>query len=71
MFVKNRLKHTGENNKVLFFVFSVPPERITILDDHLVYNVQQYRLGPFNEGSSVNITCESSGGKYNKLLLFL
>lgn len=45
----------------LLFV-TVPPERLIILDDKGT-NIPHHILGPYNEGSSVNITCIATGGK--------
>lgn len=44
-----------------FFV-AVPPEQLSILDDHGMH-IQDYILGPYNEGSSLNVTCVATGGK--------
>lgn len=42
--------------------FSVPPSRIEIFSEHGI-PASNSILGPYKEGSSVNITCMSSGGK--------
>ncbi|KAJ9589136.1 hypothetical protein L9F63_017556, partial [Diploptera punctata] len=39
-----------------------PPERLIILDDKGT-NVPQRILGPYNEGSNVNITCIATEGR--------
>jgi hypothetical protein len=48
---------------IMYLLFvTVPPERLIILDDkgtNILHNI----LGPYNEGSSVNITCIATGGK--------
>jgi hypothetical protein len=41
---------------------TVPPEGLIILDDTGT-NIPHHILGPYNEGSSVNITCIATGGK--------
>lgn len=49
-------------NIIYFYCVSVPPEKLLVLDergDHIPH----YILGPYNEGSSVNITCVSIGGE--------
>lgn len=43
---------------------SVPPERIHIYDDKRVDKT--ILLGPYNEGSDVNLLCEVKGGKWKK-----
>ena len=47
----------------MFFI-TVPPEKLLILDERGTH-IPHYILGPYNEGASVNITCVSTGGKYN------
>ncbi|KAF2898784.1 hypothetical protein ILUMI_07390 [Ignelater luminosus] len=39
----------------------VPPEKLTALDHNQV-EIDNYILGPFNEGTSIKIVCISSGG---------
>lgn len=43
--------------------FTVPPENVQILDEQDSH-IAHYRLGPYNEGGSVNLTCISHGGKF-------
>jgi len=48
----------------LYFVFAVPPRKLTILDENGT-NVQQKRIiGPYTEGSTAQITCIAAGGEY-------
>ncbi|KAH1007611.1 hypothetical protein HUJ04_004823 [Dendroctonus ponderosae] len=39
----------------------IPPEKVMIIDVNDSH-IKDYKLGPFNEGTSVNITCEATGG---------
>jgi hypothetical protein len=41
---------------------AVPPEKLIVMDDKGT-NIPHHILGPYNEGSSVNITCIATGGK--------
>lgn len=45
--------------------FSVPPEKLLISDENGAH-IPHYTIGPYNEGSSVNVTCVSTGGKLFK-----
>lgn len=48
---------------LLFYcIIAVPPENVLILNEKGVH-IPHYILGPYNEGSSINITCVSTGGK--------
>jgi hypothetical protein len=48
----------------LAFFFAVPPRKLTILDENGT-NVQQKRvIGPYTEGSTAQITCVATGGRY-------
>lgn len=48
----------------------VPPEKLLITDEDGSH-IPQPTLGPYMEGSSVNISCVSIGGKRNHLLSIL
>lgn len=43
-------------------LLSAPPESIIILDSKGA-TIKDHTLGPYNEGSSVNVTCVAIGGK--------
>lgn len=43
------------------YFFPVPPTKLTILDNDGAA-VGDHTVGPYREGSSVNITCMTSGG---------
>lgn len=56
-----------------FIRVSVPPDSLSVINekgDH----IPNYILGPYLEGSSVNITCIATGGKeslfFNGFLIF-
>ncbi|XP_045478021.1 uncharacterized protein LOC123683162 isoform X1 [Harmonia axyridis] len=40
----------------------IPPEKLSVLNENGVH-IPDYILGPYNEGSAVNITCVATGGR--------
>ncbi|CAH1116566.1 unnamed protein product [Phaedon cochleariae] len=40
----------------------IPPEKLSVLDETGLH-IPDYILGPYNEGSSINITCVATGGR--------
>jgi len=52
-------------NIFLFLVFSVPPQQPTIFDG--TGRELSGIAGPYNEGSSMTLTCIASGGKFATL----
>jgi hypothetical protein len=77
---RNAYKHSPNNNIhwpcddnnitrylfLLLFIYNdntVPPESIAVLNDKGM-QIPHYILGPYNEGSSINISCVATGGEY-------
>ncbi|XP_019764494.1 synaptogenesis protein syg-2 isoform X3 [Dendroctonus ponderosae] len=54
-------KHTPTRNIKVNLTVTIPPEKVMIIDVNDSH-IKDYKLGPFNEGTSVNITCEATGG---------
>lgn len=51
------------NNFFRYLFFTVPPTKIEIFNDQ-GFVTSNNVIGPYREGSSVNITCMSTGGKH-------
>ena len=59
----------GINLLINEFPYLVPPTQLLIVNDQGVA-VTNTVIGPYKEGSSLNITCISSGGKYFNMVEF-
>ena len=54
---------------MMFTILSVPPKSPVIVNEAGREATSQ--LGPYNEGSTVQISCEVSEGKFNHLALLI
>ena len=62
-----RFIYSTFNDKVIYSRFCMVPEpveKVAIQDEHGAH-IQNYILGPFNEGATVTIMCVATGGKTN------
>lgn len=63
-------KNSPTRNSKVNFTVIVPPEKITIFDGRKKDN--SVLLGPYNEGSNINLVCEVKGGRPKpKVIWFL
>ncbi|XP_066262993.1 nephrin isoform X3 [Euwallacea similis] len=56
-------KQTPTRNIKVNLSVIIPTEKLKIIEGPSDNHIKDYKLGPFNEGSSVNITCEATGGR--------
>lgn len=52
-------------------LFSVPPETPVIVMNDATGILAANQVGPYNEGSSLRLTCEVVGGKFTYIIIFL
>ncbi|XP_050301170.1 nephrin isoform X3 [Anthonomus grandis grandis] len=56
-------RQTPTRNIKVNLTIIVPTQKLKIIEGPNENHIKDYKLGPFNEGTSVNITCEATGGR--------
>jgi len=49
------------------FIFAVPPKKVVVMDERGL-ELNSLRIGPYPEGSSMRLTCVSTGGNNNEAM---
>lgn len=59
----SRIKGRECGELLIAKIITVPPEQLSILDEDGLSHISHYILGPYTEGTSLNLTCVAAGGK--------
>jgi len=64
--ISMKSQDVGFCNNSRFICFLVPPQEVKVVDERTA-EMTSLMIGPYNEGSSLRLTCISKGGKVNTL----